>query len=866
MLTFKAAGNNILGTTALSVLLFSMVIFAKPSPDKALQLLQEGNSRFVSGKSIHPHTNRARLTQAGRENQGDHAYATIITCSDSRVPVERVFDAGVMDLFIIRVAGNVCATDEIGSIEYGIAHVNTPVLVILGHTQCGAVTAVTHAVHGTGHQLERNIPPLVAPIRPAVEIAMHNHPELHGDAIIPAAIEQNVWKGIEDLFMESPAARRLVSERKVTVIGAIYDVGSGKVKWLPESRTGAILATVNSNPKRAMNEFAGSSEHASDHGSAHGTIQASTSHSSSAASSHDAAVGHQSRARETGARFEWGKIMLTIFLFILVVGIISFGTFTYTRNKNLRVRLMSSFALIVLILIGLGTIIITSLFSISREMEVIALDDLPILANLSDIEVTVVQQALEMEKFSSSHDNHFAEMFFAQAKKVENEIHEVKVEITDAVKRATSEEHIKEWETMLSEVERIENEYNDFEETSKRMVEAVNSRNTSVIQEIDEELFADEEKMRKACSTLVVAVKEETIMEAEHAHAGVNSDVTMIIVICLIGIIGAGVLSFVLSGSIVSTLKSIMTGLTSGSDEVAQASEQLASSSQQLSEGASEQASSLEEISSNLEELSSMTKRNAENAGQADTLSTTANESTEKSHQAMQRMGDSINRIKNSSDETAKIIKTIDEIAMQTNLLALNAAVEAARAGEAGRGFAVVAEEVRNLAQRSAEAAKNTAALIEEAQKNADDGVNASSAVGTTLEEIRDSIRQVGQLISEVSTASLEQSQGIDQINTAVSQMDTVTQNNAANAEESSSASEELSGQAQNLNAMIQQLGTLIGRAETSMSHVDKREMNTSFHSQMDHKPTLRVARQPQKNVAAIPHVDISHDDDLRRF
>ena len=114
----------------------------KPSPNEILQMLKKGNERFYTGKATYPNTNAARLAQAGTENQGDHAYATVITCSDSRVPVELIFDAGVMDIFVIRVAGNVCDTDEVGSIEYGLAHVHTPILVVLGHTQCGAVTAV----------------------------------------------------------------------------------------------------------------------------------------------------------------------------------------------------------------------------------------------------------------------------------------------------------------------------------------------------------------------------------------------------------------------------------------------------------------------------------------------------------------------------------------------------------------------------------------------------------------------------------------------------------------------------------------------------------------------------------------------------
>ncbi len=229
---------------------------AKPSPDEVVAMLKAGNARFVAGKSQHPHTDAKRLIQAGKENQGDHAYATVITCSDSRVPVELLFDAGVMDVFVIRVAGNVCDVDECGSIEYGLAHVNTPVLVVLGHTQCGAVTAVTHAVHGKGHALERNIPPLVDNIEPAVRKAMQANPGVHGDAIIPYAIEANVWQGIEELFLRSPATRDLVKAGKAKVVGAIYDVGTGAVDWLPLEKSEAILKAVEANPARAMEAMA----------------------------------------------------------------------------------------------------------------------------------------------------------------------------------------------------------------------------------------------------------------------------------------------------------------------------------------------------------------------------------------------------------------------------------------------------------------------------------------------------------------------------------------------------------------------------------------------------------------------------------
>ena len=236
--------------------------------------------------------------------------------------------------------------------------------------------------------------------------------------------------------------------------------------------------------------------------------------------------------------------------------------------------------------------------------------------------------------------------------------------------------------------------------------------------------------------------------------------------------------------TVVEALDSALGQVSEAVSQVTSASDQISSGAQSLAEGANQQASSLEEVSSSLEEMSSMTKQNADNSNQAKILATEARAAADEGDASMKRMAEAIREIKVSSDNTAKIIKTIDDIAFQTNLLALNAAVEAARAGEAGKGFAVVAEEVRNLAMRSAEAAKNTANMIEESVKNADGGVKITEEVAKSLNQIVDRIVKVGDLITEVASASAEQSQGVEQVNVAVAQMSQVTQNFSKEAEE----------------------------------------------------------------------------------
>src|SRR6056297_1380498 len=293
----------------------------------------------------------------------------------------------------------------------------------------------------------------------------------------------------------------------------------------------------------------------------------------------------------------------------------------------------------------------------------------------------------------------------------------------------------------------------------------------------------------------------------------------------LMVILGGSFIAWLFSNSINKSLNFIITRLNSGSDQVDSASRQLSEASQEMAEGASEQAASLEQTSSSLEEMSAQIKQTAQNAGEAENSMREAQPLVDGGVSAMKRMNQAMKEIKESSMETSKIIKTIDEIAFQTNLLALNAAVEAARAGEAGKGFAVVAEEVRNLARRSAEAAKNTSRLIENSQSSTEEGAMLANEMSGKLEKIAKSAGSVHILVSEISVASKEQSTGIEQLTTVMSDMDRVVQNNASASEETASSAEELSSQASEMDNIVNELVVIVG------AHSDKKREKTGRKS-----------------------------------
>jgi carbonic anhydrase len=229
--------RRIVSAAVLSTTLLATALASDPAPapmqvasidaDTALAMLRDGNTRFVQGESTFPNLNQDRrcLTTDG----GQHPYVSVLSCADSRVPPELLFDAGIGELFVIRVAGNVADTDEIGTLEYGAGHLNTPLILVMGHTKCGAVTAVVKKADVGG-----SIPKLVDNIIPAVETAREKYAGTPEAKFIQLAIKENVRQAMTDVLRNSEEIRHLVAADKVKIVGAVYDIHNGTIEWLGE--------------------------------------------------------------------------------------------------------------------------------------------------------------------------------------------------------------------------------------------------------------------------------------------------------------------------------------------------------------------------------------------------------------------------------------------------------------------------------------------------------------------------------------------------------------------------------------------------------------------------------------------------------
>jgi methyl-accepting chemotaxis protein len=413
-------------------------------------------------------------------------------------------------------------------------------------------------------------------------------------------------------------------------------------------------------------------------------------------------------------------------------------------------------------------------------------------------------------------------------------------------------------------------EYDKTWKESEVALKAVSEVQTAIFQiwKANSQLMARLKKSGKEIQNKAMEIAGLSIESVKKSQK-VNEYIS--IVISFAGVVILILFSVIIIGSITRPLNRAVKGLREGSEQVASGADEVSSSSQSLAEGASEQAASIEETSSSMEEMSSMTKQNAGNAREADGLMKEVGDLGTQANNSMEQLTESMAEIQVASEETSKIIKTIDEIAFQTNLLALNAAVEAARAGEAGAGFAVVADEVRNLAMRAAEAAKNTAELIEGTVKKVHEGSGYVTQTSEAFVQLNESAVKVGELVSEIAAASDEQAQGIEQINRAVSEMDKVVQQVAANAEESASASEEMSAQSLEMKATVNELSSLVsGKGASKPAVADSRTVvrGKTHSTRKPERPEAGKKMLPEKSARSEDPAKVLplDDEDFKDF
>ena len=475
------------------------------------------------------------------------------------------------------------------------------------------------------------------------------------------------------------------------------------------------------------------------------------------------------------------------------------------KNWTIAKRLTFALSTLLALMLLLGIVSWLKTEQISRNVNGIASESLPELTLAGDLRFQAVLLRVTNLK-------HVLYDEAAQKDGLEKEAQQEEQAFTDLI--AGYEQHVQapEQQAIFTKIKPLWTQY--LVETRK-LRDASRQKDTAATQAY---LLA----AGKTGNELVKGVEDLRDYSAHQAAASTHTIVQLVafskqtvLVVITASVLLSVLVGWLITRSITAILSQVAKDLSAGADQTTTAAGEVSTASQTLAQGAGEQAASLEEASSSLEELASMTKRNSDNAQKANDLARQARMAADKGAGDMHTMGKSMDAIKAASDDVAKIIKTIDEIAFQTNILALNAAVEAARAGEAGMGFAVVAEEVRTLAQRSAQAAKETAAKIEGAIGKTAQGVDISHKVAEALNEIVVKARQVDELAAEVATASNEQNQGISQLNTAVSQMDKVTQSNAASAEESAAAAQELNAQAYSMKESVGRLLSLVGGEAT---------------------------------------------------
>ena len=395
-----------------------------------------------------------------------------------------------------------------------------------------------------------------------------------------------------------------------------------------------------------------------------------------------------------------------------------------------------------------------------------------------------------------------------------------------------------------------------YEEAIKSYVKAwneMNQVNKARTEAADSVLAAAQETAR-------VAMEHTDKIAKDAADSLSAASWTMILGLIIALFIGIALAAYLIRSITKPIINAVQT-IQEANAQVLAASDQIAASATELADGATQQASSVEEISATIEESTANNQQNADNATEANILAKGANDAASEGNHKIKELMGSMENITDASEQIAKIVKTIDEIAFQTNLLALNAAVEAARAGEHGLGFAVVADEVKNLAQRSADSAKETANIIQKTIEQIKHGNEIANATNESFADILDKASKTSNLINEIAISVKEQASGMNQIASAMSQIDENTQTNAASSEEAAAASEELNAQASMMMETVAGVAKMVG-LDTQAVHASSTTARKK-PKMLTAKPASRAKKTTKGKESDVFNLD---DDDLTEF